>query len=276
MERELTARAETSVHGLTRPRGVEVKMNVKGLSLSYADHLVLSDVDLQIHKGEVLAVIGPSGCGKSSFLQALNRLTDLIPSASVRGDVWLESTAILHPKTDVVTLRRRVGMIFQKPNPFPTSIRKNIEFPLKEHGVRSRQERSTMLQEVLEQVVLWDEVRDRLDRPAANLSGGQQQRLCIARALALKPEVLLLDEPCASLDPISTEKIEHLMARLRGELTMVLVTHNLSQARRVADRVAVFWNVDGTGRLIETGDPEQVFDNPSHPITARYVQGRAG
>lgn len=279
MERNLTTppvAARDAEATSTSGHEANVKLRVRGLSLAYAKHRVLDDVNIAIQTGEILAIIGPSGCGKSSFLQALNRLTDLTPSAKVEGEIQLDAAYIHDPGVDVVQLRRRVGMIFQKPNPFPMSVRKNIDFPLKEHGIRSRSERDEILREVLESVGLWEEVHTRLDRPATALSGGQQQRLCIARALALKPEVLLLDEPCSALDPISTEKIERLLERLRGLLTCVIVTHNLSQARRISDRLAVFWQLDGVGRLIECGDSELIFRNPSHPITAEYIHGRSG
>jgi len=177
---------------------------------------------------------------------------------------------------DVISLRRRVGMLFQKPNPFPLSIMRNIEFPLREHGVRNWDEIDRRVEDVLRDVGLWDEVKDRLKAPALSLSGGQQQRLCLARALALKPEVLLMDEPCSALDPISSEVVEDLITSLRGRYTLLVVTHNLAQAKRIADDVALFWVVDGAGQLIESGSVAQIFESPQHALTAAYVNGRRG
>lgn len=226
--------------------------------------------------GEITAVIGPSGCGKSSFLACLNRLSDLLPSCRVDGEVRIGETRVFDPATDVVALRRRVGMIFQKPNPFPLSIRRNLELPLKEHGMRDRVERAAVIQRALADVGLWAEVSGRLDASALDLSGGQQQRLCLARALALEPEVVLLDEPCSALDPIASGVVEDLIARLRGRYTVIIVTHNLAQARRIADRVAFFWVRDGVGRLIEEGEVDKIFEQPDDELTAAYVRGARG
>jgi phosphate transport system ATP-binding protein len=251
-------------------------IQVDELAIHYGESRVLGDVSLRINRGCITALIGPSGCGKTSFLSCLNRLTDMIPGCRVEGNITIGSVDVRAAATDVIALRRRVGMIFQKPNPFPLSIRKNIELPLKEHGVKSRHERAEIVESVLEDVGLWEEVKDRLDAPAQALSGGQQQRLCIARALALRPEVLLFDEPCSALDPISSEVVEELMTGLRNRYTVVVVTHNLNQARRIADYAAFFWASNGTGRLIEHGPSSRIFDAPQEKLTVAYVSGRAG
>ena len=222
------------------------------LTLRYGDKTALEDVSLSVVRGRITALIGPSGCGKTSFLNCLNRLTDLIPGCRVTGRVRIGGLDVFDPKTDVLTLRRRVGMIFQKPNPFPFSIRRNLEFPLREHGVRDRRRLEEKIETALRDVGLWDEVKDRLDRPALALSGGQQQRLCLARALVLGPEALLLDEPCSALDPISSGVVEDLIARLRDQFTLLVVTHNLAQARRIADYAALFWVQDGAGSWSST------------------------
>ena len=246
------------------------------LSVHYAGKTALRDVELEIAEGAVTAVIGPSGCGKSSFLASLNRLTDLVPGCTVTGAVRFDGQDVTESSCDVVALRRRVGMIFQKPNPFALSIRRNLEMPLREIGVRSRSERRVLAEQALHDVGLWNEVKDRLDHPALELSGGQQQRLCIARALALGPKVLLLDEPCSALDPIASGVVEDLIASLRGRVTLVVVTHNLAQARRIADDTAVFWVRDGAGAMIEAGPTERVFERPQEPETRDYVGGARG
>lgn len=251
-------------------------IRVQELSLAYGNNQVLEDVSLTINRGCITALIGPSGCGKTSLLSSLNRLTDLIPGCRVEGRIRIGAHDVRAASTDVIALRRRVGMIFQKPNPFPLSIRRNIELPLKEHGVSSRRERNEIVESVLEDVGLWNEVKDRLDTPAQQLSGGQQQRLCIARALALRPEILLLDEPCSALDPISSDVVEQLIASFRGRYTVVVVTHNLNQARRIADYAAFFWMKNGIGQLIEHGPTEQIFQSPQNALTESYVNGRAG
>lgn len=251
-------------------------LSIDRLSVAYGDVTVLDEVSLDIHRGCITALIGPSGCGKTSFLSALNRLTNLVPGARVSGRIDFAGTDVLAPDLDLLTLRRRIGMIFQKPNPFPLSIRRNLELPLREHGVRRRDELQHRIETALREVGLWDEVRDRLDRPALALSGGQQQRLCIARALALAPEVLLMDEPCSALDPISSGVVEELIGRLRGRYTVVIVTHNLAQARRIANYAAFFWMKERVGKLIEFGRCQPLFEAPTHPLTAAYVTGRSG
>jgi phosphate transport system ATP-binding protein len=246
------------------------------LSLHYGEKPVFADVTLPIHAGCITALVGPSGCGKTSFLSCLNRLTDLIPRCCVSGRIQIGSLDVLNSKIDAIALRRRVGMIFQKPNPFPLSIWKNLALPLHEHGVKNREQVDQIIETTLQDVGLWDEVKDRLNAPALSLSGGQQQRLCIARALVLQPEVLLLDEPCSALDPISSGVVEDLIASLRGRYTQLIVTHNLAQARRIADYVALFWVQDGVGRLIEYGCIQQIFETPQEALTAAYVNGIRG
>ena len=251
-------------------------IEVEQLSLHYGQKPALHDVTLSINQGCITALVGPSGCGKTSFLTSLNRLTDLIPGCRVAGRIRLDGLDVLAPHTDVIRLRRRVGMIFQKPNPFPLSILKNLEFPLREHGIRDRERLASTIETGLRNVGLWDEVKDRLHSPALALSGGQQQRLCMARALVLSPEVLLMDEPCSALDPLSSGVVEDLIVGLRGRYTVLIVTHNLAQARRIADYTALFWVQNGAGQLIEVGTAKQIFDDPREPLTAAYVSGMRG
>lgn len=246
------------------------------LSLYYKDKPAFKDVTLPVNAGCITALVGPSGCGKTSFLACLNRLIDLIPGCRVSGNIKIGAQEILDPQTDLIQLRRRVGMIFQKPNPFPLSIRKNLEFPLREHGAKDRGRIGQLVETVLRDVGLWEEVKDRLNAPALSLSGGQQQRLCIARALALNPEVLLMDEPCSALDPISSGIVEDLISSLRGRYTVLIVTHNLAQARRIADYATLFWIQNGSGRLIEYGSVKQIFEVPRDALTAAYINGIRG
>jgi phosphate transport system ATP-binding protein len=260
-----------------RPACCETREEVMGteaLSLWYGAHRALADVSISLPRGCITAVVGPSGCGKSSFLAALNRLTELVPDCRVEGKITLDGAPLAN--LPVLGLRRRVGMIFQRPNPFPLSIAENVLFPLRHHRLGDRQSRRERLEQTLRLVGLWDEVAGRLDRPAQALSGGQQQRLCLARALALEPEVLLLDEPCSALDPLSSAVVEELIDSLRGRYTVVIVTHNLAQARRLADDVAVFWHQDGAGRLIEHGRAAEVFESPTHELTRDYLRGVRG
>jgi len=255
-------------------------LSIENLAVSYGDTPVLSDVSLDIYKGCITALIGPSGCGKTSFLNALNRLTDLIPGARVEGRLRLvdgaNSLDLLDPGLDVRALRRRVGMIFQRPNPFPLSIRRNLELPLREHGMRRADALAHKIETALSDVGLWEEVRDRLDAPALALSGGQQQRLCIARALVLEPEILLMDEPCSALDPIASGVVEEMIQSLSGRYTVVIVTHNLAQARRIGNYAAFFWMRERIGQLVEFGRCRQIFDAPVHPATADYIGGMRG
>jgi phosphate transport system ATP-binding protein len=251
-------------------------IDVDQLSLHYGQTSAFHNVTLSINQGCITALVGPSGCGKTSFLTSLNRLTDLIPGCRLSGRILLDGLDVLAPHTDVIRLRRRVGMIFQKPNPFPFSIWKNLEFPLREHGLRDRKQIAVNIQTVLRDVGLWDEVKDRLNSPALALSGGQQQRLCIARAMVLSPEVLLMDEPCSALDPLSSGVVEDLIVGLRGRYTVLIVTHNLAQARRIADYAALFWVQNGAGQLIEAGTAKHIFEAPREPLTAAYVSGMRG
>ncbi len=254
----------------------ETLIRVRGLSLHYGSHPALEGVSLDLYRGCITALIGPSGCGKTSFLSALNRLTDLIPGCRVSGSIELGPIPILDPATDVQALRRAVGMVFQKPNPFPLSIRKNLELPLREQGMRQRRQLTETAEAVLREAGLWEEVKDRLEAPALALSGGQQQRLCIARALSLRPQVLLMDEPCSALDPLASAVVEDLIIRLRGRYTVVIVTHNLAQARRIANYAAFFWVKGQAGRLIEFGHCRQLFEAPAHALTAAYIAGSRG
>lgn len=247
-------------------------IEIDNLSVSYDNCAVVENVTLRVQRNSVTALIGPSGCGKSSLLYCLNRLNDLVPCCSVEGSVnfsWMDSRQL---EKNATQLRRQVGMLFQRPNPFPFSIRKNLEFALRQHGIKDRVDINRRVESALREVGLWEEVHDRLDSSAMSLSGGQQQRLCLARALILDPDVLLMDEPCSALDPISTEKIETLIRSLSKQRTIVLVTHSLNQARRVADQVAVFWKVDGVGKLIECGKAHDVFEQPQHALTQSYLK----
>lgn len=253
-----------------------VAIETHNLSIQYSGKVALRDVTIAIPRGQITAIIGPSGCGKSSFLQAINRISDLIAGCRISGDVLLDGQSVSSSQVDLVALRRRVGMIFQKPNPFPLSIRRNLDLPLKEQGVRHRYERDEIIRQTLQDVGLWNEVQNRLDSSALALSGGQQQRLCIARALALKPEVLLFDEPCSALDPLSSRTVEELITSLRARATIVVVTHNLPQAKRIADQVAMFWHADGSGHLVEHGPAAEIFASPKSPITAAYLHGLEG
>ena len=246
-----------------------------GLNVSYGRVPALRDVNLTVQRHRVTAIVGPSGCGKSTLLSVLNRLTDLIPGCDVSGRVQLDGDNILAPTCDLFQLRRRVGMVFQKPNPFALSIRRNLTLPLREHRVPAA-EIDGIVERSLRDVGLWDEVKDRLDASALKLSGGQQQRLCLARALALNPEVILCDEPCSALDPLSGAVVEDLISRLRERITVIIVTHNLAQARRIANYVAVFWQQGGAGTVIESGSTADIFEQPRSEITAAYVAGARG
>ena len=249
----------------------EAKMEVRDLNLHYGDFHALKDISLSFPKNEVTALIGPSGCGKSTLLKTLNRMNDLVEGCSVRGCVELDGHDVYRtmPTTD---LRRRVGMVFQQPNPFPMSIYDNVAFGPRTHGVRNRGELDDIVESSLRDAAIWDEVKDRLKHSALGLSGGQQQRLCIARALAVKPEVLLLDESTSALDPISTAKIEELVGELRHRYTVIMVTHNMLQALRVSTKTAFFL----LGEMIEADDTETLFTHPRDERTADYVAGRFG
>lgn len=254
----------------------EPVISVKGLDVSYDGVAALKNISIDIYKGCVTALIGPSGCGKSTFLSSLNRLTDMTGGCKVSGSIVVDGRDIHAPGTDVQELRRGVGMIFQRPNPFPFSVNRNLDMPLREHGVLNRYEREARIETALTDVGLWEEVRDRLDAPALSLSGGQQQRLCIARALVLKPSILLMDEPCSALDPLSSATVERMIGDLSGRYTVVVVTHNLAQARRIANYAAFFWVNDRAGALIEYDTCRRLFETPQHRLTAAYVTGMAG
>lgn len=254
----------------------EPVIQVENLSLQYGTKTALDHVTLDIYRGCITALIGPSGCGKTSFLSALNRLTDLIPACKVQGRVLVDGNDIYAAACKVQALRRQIGMVFQKPVPFPLSIRRNIALPLHEHGIKQRTEVEAIIEQVLRDVGLWNEVCDRLDSAAHSLSGGQQQRLCIARALALNPQILLMDEPCSALDPIASGVVEDLISRLRGRYTIVIVTHNLAQARRIANYAAFFWVKERAGQLVEFGQCQHIFETPAHELTAAYVNGMRG
>lgn len=247
-------------------------IEIKGLSFFYGRERVLQDVNIPIFPHRVTAVMGPSGCGKSTFLRVLNRLYELVPGARAQGEVLFRGRNILEEKVDVVELRRRIGMVFQRPNPFPKSIYDNVAYGPRIHGVR-RRELNEIVERALRRAALWDEVKGRLKKSALELSGGQQQRLCIARALAVEPEVLLMDEPCSSLDPMSAARIEELIAELADGLTVVVVTHNLQQAARVSRYAGVFL---AGGELAEFGLTRQVFSSPRDPRVRDYLAGRFG
>ncbi len=251
-------------------------VRIAHLSLRYRERLAFEDVSLEIPSGSITALVGPSGSGKSSLLRCLNRLVDLVAGTVVTGRVEIGEVGILGEGIDLLALRRRVGMVFQVPHVFALSIRRNLELPLEERGVADAGERDRRIRKALEEVGLAREVEGRLEEPAGRLSGGQKQRLCLARALVLEPEVLLLDEPTASLDVLSAGVVEETIGRLRGRYTVVLVTHNLAQARRLADRVAVLWWQDGAGRLVEVGSVKEVFETPRQAVTREYVEGRRG
>jgi phosphate transport system ATP-binding protein len=250
-----------------------VKITAERLSFYYGRKRALEDVSLNIHANRVTAFIGPSGCGKSTFLRTLNRMNDIILGTRVEGSVKLDGLDIYGPSTDVVELRRRVGMVFQKSNPFPKSIFENVAYGLRVNGmVGSRSELQDRVERSLRAAALWEEISDRLHEPALALSGGQQQRLCIARALAVEPEVLLMDEPASALDPIATQRIEELIHELKRTYTIAIVTHNMQQAARVSDTTAFFW----LGRLIEYGRTDKIFTAPGEKLTEDYVTGRFG
>jgi phosphate transport system ATP-binding protein len=251
-------------------------IQASNLSVYYNDVAAFRDVSIRLPPCQITALVGPSGCGKTSFLQCLNRLTDLIPQARVEGSLQVGATRIFPGQCNLIALRKRVGMIFQKPAPFPLSIRKNFHLALKEHGVSRSDERDSLMEKALSDVGLWSEVSSRLNHNAKNLSGGQQQRLCIARALALQPEVLLMDEPCSALDPIASATVEDLILSFQGRYTVIMVTHNISQARRIADYAAFFWVKDGAGSLVEHGEATQLFQQPESKLTHAYISGRAG
>ena len=246
---------------------------VKNINVRYGEKLAINNVSIDIGKNEVLAMIGPSGCGKSTFLRCLNRMNDTIESCVVDGELYLDNENILDEKTDVVPLRAKVGMVFQKPNPFPKSIYENVAYGPKIHGLaKNKIELDEIVFNSLEKAGLFNEVKDRLDAPGTSLSGGQQQRLCIARTIAVSPEVILMDEPCSVLDPIATAKVEELIYELKENFTIVIVTHAMQQAARVSQRTAYFH----LGNLVEVGPTQKIFTTPQHKLTESYITGRFG
>jgi len=251
---------------------LSVKMQTKKLDFFYNKFQALYDINLEFLENKVTALIGPSGCGKSTYLRCLNRMNDLIPQTRATGEILLDANDINSPEIDVVNLRRKVGMVFQKPNPFPKTIFENIAYGLRINGERNKSKIEETVEKSLKQAAIWDEAKDRLKESALGLSGGQQQRLCIARALAVNPEVLLMDEPASALDPIATQKIEELIKRLSKELTIIIVTHNMQQAARVSDRTAFFY----MGKLIEFNDTDILFTKPALKQTEDYITGRFG
>jgi phosphate transport system ATP-binding protein len=269
----LTGTAPPDVSSPVAADQTPVKVDVDRLNFFYGPKRALTDISIKMRTNVVTAFIGPSGCGKSTFLRTLNRMNDIIPGARVEGRVQIDGQDVYGPGVDVVALRRRVGMVFQKSNPFPKSIYDNVAYGLRINGLtRGRRDLDAKVESSLTAAALWDEVKDRLHDSALALSGGQQQRLCIARALAIQPEVLLMDEPASALDPIATQRIEELIYVLKKDYTIVIVTHNMQQAARVSDATAFFW----LGKLVEFGPTDKIFTNPSEKLTEDYVTGRFG
>ena len=249
------------------------KISARNIRVSYGDKEALHGVSLEVAENAVTSLIGPSGCGKSTFLRCINRMNDEIPSCRVDGEIWLDGQDLNAVSQDVVSLRAKVGMVFQKPNPFPKSIFENVIYGPKLHGlVENKADMAQVVEDSLTKAGLWDEVKDRLDQPGTGLSGGQQQRLCIARAIAVKPEVILMDEPCSALDPIATAKIEELIKELEHQYTIVIVTHSMQQAARVSHNTAFFH----LGNIFEFGPTEKIFRNPEHEQTRDYINGKFG
>ena len=257
---------------INNDNGLTNIISVRNFNFFYGDFQALYDLNLEIPKNNVTALIGPSGCGKTTFLRSINRMNDLIDTSKYEGDIIINGKNIFEPGYDVVELRKKVGMVFQKPNPFPKSIYENIVYAPRLHGLRDKNKLMEIAEKSLKAVALWDEVKDRLHASAMGMSGGQQQRLCIARLLAVEPEVLLMDEPCSALDPISTMKIEELVTELKEKYTIVMVTHNMQQAARVSDYTAFFL----TGELIEHDKTDVIFTRPSNQKTEDYITGRFG
>ena len=251
---------------------MSLRMETRSLSVSFGTTQAIKDISLQVLANKVTAVIGPSGCGKSTFIKSLNRMNEIVGKAITTGSVLLDGQNIYDKEYDVVGLRKKVGMIFQKPNPFPKSIYDNVAYGPRIHGTRQKTILDKIVEENLKKATLWDEVSDKINASALDLSGGQQQRLCIARALAVDPEVILMDEPCSALDPIATAKIETLIRKLSEEYTVVIVTHNMQQAARVSDFTAFFY----LGKLVEYGATKDVFENPKSPLTEKYITGEFG
>lgn len=273
----MTNTATATQHVLDLETSTDTCISFEAFGVSYGRFCALDDVHMEIPDGKISAFMGPSGCGKSTLLRSINRMNDTIPEARFRGQLTIKGQPIYTPGVDVMRLRKRVGMVFQKPNPFPTSILENVAWGPRMHGLYRRSELSGHVEQCLTKAGLWDEVKDKLSMNAMSLSGGQQQRLCIARALAVEPEVLLMDEPCSALDPIASHHIEQLMQLLVPEYTIIIVTHNIQQAARVSDCTGFFW-IDElrTGRLVEWGSTERIFQEPADERTERYISGRMG
>ncbi|MFF2888474.1 phosphate ABC transporter ATP-binding protein PstB [Paenibacillus sp. NPDC057967] len=250
----------------------EKGISVKDLSVYYGDNKAVKNVTIDFNNKDVTALIGPSGCGKSTFLRTLNRMNDLIPNARMTGEIWIGDEDINHPKTDVVLLRRRIGMVWQRPNPFHKSIYENIAFGPRYHGLKNKSQLDDLVEESLRKAALWEETKDRLHTSALKLSGGQQQRLCIARSIAVKPDIILMDEPASALDPVSTSKVEELISELKQDYCIVIVTHNMHQAARVSSKTAFFLS----GELVEYDNTETMFTNPVKKETSDYISGRFG
>jgi len=265
-------RIRTEVKAGTAPANAPVVITIENVRVAYGDNQVVHDVSMGIPGRQVTAFIGPSGCGKTTLLRCLNRMNDLIDSARITGTIRVDGQDIYAPGTDIIALRRKVGMVFQKSNPFPKSIYDNVVYGLRLAGVRDRARLDEACERSLQAAALWDEVKDRLSDSALGLSGGQQQRVCIARAIAVEPEIILMDEPCSALDPIATLKIEELFYELKERYTIVIVTHNLQQAARVSDKTAFFW----LGRLVEFRPTAEMFTNPAQKLTEDYITGRFG
>ena len=274
MNESVVRKIEPSIPGSKSESEVdsEICLDVKNLSLFYGETQALKDISFQMKKNRVTAFIGPSGCGKSTLLRCFNRMNDLVDSARVEGEIILDGNNIYDPEVDVTALRQRVGMVFQKPNPFPMSIFENVAYGLRLQGFKKRRQLEEKVEWALRSSALWDEVKDRLDESALGLSGGQQQRLVIARAIAIEPEILLLDEPASALDPISTLKIEELISELKSQYTILIVTHNMQQAARVSDETAFMY----LGEMIEFGKTDRIFTNPEIKQTEDYITGRYG
>lgn len=251
---------------------VEYIIETKDVDLFYGSKQALQKIALNIKKNQVTALIGPSGCGKSTFLRTLNRMNDLIPNVKTTGEIHISGENVQDPKIDMVNLRKKVGMVFQQANPFPFSIYDNVAYGPRMHGIKDKKVLDEIVERSLRQAALWEEVHDRLDRSAIGMSGGQQQRLCIARVLAVKPDVILMDEPTSALDPISTAKVEDLILELKKDYTIVIVTHNMQQASRISDETAFFLN----GRIVEFADTTSIFTNPAEKETEDYISGRFG
>jgi phosphate transport system ATP-binding protein len=275
--RAMPAAADTSAATLSAAGALDTKMMLEGVSVAYRGFVAVAEVHMPVYTNQITAIIGPSGCGKSTLLRALNRMNDLIPGARLTGTIRLDGEDVYAPNVDVVDIRRRVGMVFQRPNPFPKSIYDNVAYGPRLYGGRSKAELDDIVEKSLRRAALWDEVKDKLKQSGMALSGGQQQRLCIARAIAVEPEVILMDEPCSALDPVATLKIEELMQELKKDYTIVIVTHNMQQAARVSDHTAMMMmRADRAGEMIEFDVTTQMFTRPHDKRTEDYVTGRFG